>query len=318
MVMGELPTRPELNKDSEIVALFARPKCPKPPDFPIENTLDRYGILQGEVPFICGINDQENTCFKYKVKDNKWDLENFTINGNRTQASSVQYGDSMWIITGGQKFVSGVPVILDNSEILKDGEFINGPLLPIPLSGHCTVKLHHGFFVAGGYGDLKDSYIFDISDTTWKNLTLMKYGKFGHACGRVLTLFNEDEVIAVGGLRQYETEIFSLKRSIWLDGPRILDQPIFRSATVQGENTFIITGGVELEPDCTTPNCRSNTIIEYNNFIVDFLPKEEKLSKGRGSHTAVPLPVNAVCSSKIHTSIFLKKMLYMFIFSLLC
>ena len=298
MVTGELPTRPLINVDSEIVSLFDRPNCPKPTNFPIENSLAYYGILFEDDPLICAFNGQENGCFRYQIYRKEWSLEVFAINKQRTHASGVHYGNNSWIISGGHIFQERIPLLLSTSEVLKNQMFDFGPMLPIPLSGHCSVALdERQIFIGGGYGNLKDSFILDVSEKTWTNLTLMKYGKFGHACGRVYTLFNEMEVIVAGGLHQNIIEHFSIKRSNWFSGPTI-NQPIYRVATIQGETTFLITGGVELEPGCSTINCRLNTILKYDNYVEDF-SKEKTLSQGRGNHIAIPLPADIECSGNI-------------------
>ena len=301
MVTGEESTRHRLNDDSEIVSLFPRPSCPKPPNFPIKKTLALYGRLSAEGPLLCGFSDQEKGCFKYQIRDNNWEMEEFSLLENRSHASSVSLRNGSWIITGGQKYFEGVPVLLDTSEMFLHGEFSQGPQLPIPLSGHCSVNIdERKHFLAGGYGEiyLKDSLILHIKEPFWDNLPLMKFGRFGHACGRVMTLFNDIEVIVAGGLHQNRIEKYSFVHQKWFVLPNIEYQPIFKSATVQGESTFLITGGVELEPDCTASNCRQDTNKVYDAYDETLTAKKERLSQGRGNHVATLLPFNAVCISK--------------------
>ena len=297
MLTGEESTRSGLNDDSEIVSLFPRPSCPKPSRFPIENMLSLYGTISAEGPLLCGFSEHEKGCFRFRIRENNWEMTQFTLIENRSHASSVSYGNGAWIITGGQEYQERerVQVLLDTSEILNNSEFINGPKLPMPLSGHCSVKIKEGqVFLAGGYGEshLKDSFIFNIEANASDYLPLMKHGRFGHACGKVRTLFNEIELIAVGGLHQNTMEKYSLMHSKWFALPDIEDQPIFRSATVQGETAFIITGGVELEPHCTNIECRQDTIKLYDNNIKYLVINEKRLSKGRGNHLAIVLPID--------------------------
>ena len=110
--------------------------------------------------------------------------------------------------------------------------------------------------------------------------------------------FEDIEVIAAGGLHQDKTEIYSLQRSSWFNGPDIQDRPIFKAATLQGINTFILTGGVELDPHCTTNDCRLSSIYAYDASLETFLQENQRLDQGRGNHVAVPLPVDIECSSK--------------------
>ena len=320
MVTGEESTRPRLNADSEIVSLFARPTCPKPQRFPIENLLGLYGTLSTEGPLLCGFSDQESGCFTYQILENNWALEKFDLFENRSHASSVNYNNS-WIITGGQTYLDRVPIILDTSEILGNLSFTQGPDLPIPLSGHCSVNINDDqIFMSGGYGQphLQNSFILNVKELSWEILPLMKYGKFGHVCGKLMTLFDEIEIIAVRGLHQYNIEKYSLVHSKWFTLPNVIeDQPIFKSATVQGKTTFIITGGVELEPDCKTSNCRIDSIKIYDQHINTLIMKNKRLSKGRGNHVATPIPPKMYCpgnnpircqqSSNVYTIIFITR-----------
>ena len=303
MVTGEESTRPSLNADSEIISLYSRPMCSKPPRFPIEYLLGLYGKLSTKGPLLCGFSKQGHGCFVYQIVENYWTLEEIVPLENRSHASSVSYGNDNWIITGGQEYHDGVPIILDTSVILINYEFIHGPDLLIPLTGHCSVNINDDrIFIAGGYGQphLQNSFILNVKELSWDVLPLMKFGKFGHACGKSVTLFDEIEIIAVRGLYQNNIEKYSLAHSKWFTLPSIVEyQPIFKSATVQGRTTFIITGGVELEPDCTTSNCRQDSIKIFNNDINDIMTKNHKrLSQGRGNHVATPISTNVVCSGK--------------------
>ena len=304
MVTGEASTRPKLNTDSEIVSLFARPNCRKPLKFPVDNTLALYGSSATEGLLFCGFSDQEKGCFRYNILENNWEIEQYSLLVNRSHASSVSFGNGSWIITGGQTYsdFERVPILLETSEILRDLEFIQGPNLPISLSGHCSIQIDDNhIFIAGGYGDeshLMNSFILNITHFTWNYLPLMKYGRFGHTCGKTISLFNEIDVIVAGGLHQNRIEKFSLTHFKWFTLPIIEDQPIFKSATVQGETTFVITGGVELEPDCTTSNCRIDTIKIYDNDMSKFKKDIKRLTRGRGNHVATPMPINVDCSGK--------------------
>ena len=302
MVTGEESMRQTLNADSEIISLSPRPSCPKPTRFPIENTLALYGSWSAKGPLLCGFSEQEKGCFKYQILENNWELQQFVLLENRSRASSVSYENDTWIIIGGQDYDNGLPVVLNTSEILRNCSFTQGPNLPTALSGHCSVKsnLDH-IFIVGGYGKphLKDVFILNIKEFTWQYLPLMKYGRFGHACGKVMTSFKEIEIIVAGGLHQNRIEKYSLVHSKWFTLPMATDQPIFKSATVQGETTFIITGGVELEPDCTTSNCRQDIIRIYDNYVNVLKHENIRLNHGRGNHIATPIPFDIICSGTL-------------------
>ena len=305
MITGETHTQIQLNADSELISLFERPTCPKPPDFPIEASLAQYGVFMEEGPLLCSFNASDSGCFTYQISDGIWNPQVFNLSTKRSHAASVDYGNGSWLITGGEKYLESVPLILDTSEILTHDKFTQGPNLPIPLSGHCIVRLKRfQIFIAGGYGKnaiehLRSSFILDMQNRpTWNNLTLMQYGKFGHACGKVENIFKEVEVIAAGGLHQNRIEIYSLSHTNWFNGPTVKEHPIFKVATIQGDTTFVITGGVESDP-CTTINCRLKSIHIYDNYAKTLKIHVKQLSKGRGNHVGISLPLDVVCPSKI-------------------
>ena len=119
LVTGEASTIPEMNVDSEIISLFARPKCPKPPEFPINESLSLYGVLAGEDPILCAFSDEQNGCFQYLIREKYWNAQTFSLPSKRSHASSVSYGNGLWIIIGGQKYIEGATLFLDTSDILK-------------------------------------------------------------------------------------------------------------------------------------------------------------------------------------------------------
>ena len=305
MVAGEAATMSQMNRDVEIISLFARPTCSKPLDIPIENSLSMYGAIIGGQPLICGSSGLANDCYTYQIKHSKWQHKNYTLAEERIHAASAMFGDGMWIIMGGQTFVGDNPILLDTSEVFHNlNTFTSGPTLPIPLSSHCAVELgKFQLFIAGGYGDehLKDTFVLNLDkfpSWSWNNLTSMRYGRFGHTCGKVITFFGDTEVIVAGGLYQDIIEIYSVARSMWFKGPLIENRKIFKAAAIQGELTFVVTGGVELEPDCTTSNCRLNEINVYD--IIDNSLKyiNQTLRKRRGNHISILLQSDLDCSSR--------------------
>ena len=311
MVAGESSTRPDLNVDAEIISLFARPTCPKPPDFPMRDSLALFGAFVADRPVLCGTRVEDSLCLSYDMSGGSiWHTEQFALNGRRTHASGAMLGNGSWIITGGQLYVDGAPVLLNTSEILEDdggGGFVPGPMLPMPLSGHCTVSIEGWhMFVAGGYGvsHLRESFLLDTDDRSWRSLPMMRHGKFGHSCGRAETEFGEVKVIVTGGLRQHQTEVYLPAKQIWVDGPRLSEaRHVFNTATVQGSDTFVITGGVELEPDCSTSDCRLDDILGYDPYSNSWVKSVQKMRQGRGNQASIRLPFDAECSCEFLLSV---------------
>ena len=309
MVIGESSTKPELNVDAEIKALFPRPTCSKPPNFPIDESLALYGGLIESDITICSIKSEGNACFIYNIIEMSWNVKDFFPGEERIHGSSAPLdGGSSWIIIGGQKYLRDSPVLLNTSEILISNAFEPGPIAPIPLSDHCTVALEKNrIFTAGGYGDIGESHLknafileYNVSQSIWHFLSPMKNGRFGHACGSIKTVFEEVKVIAAGGLHEETVEIYSIQRQSWSNGPNLEEIKIFKTATTNGIMTFLVIGRVELEPYCTTESCRLDSIYSYEyKSSTGFVKFEPTLNKARGNHISVPIQSERDCSSKI-------------------
>ena len=307
LVAGEDPTS-DMSNDVELVATFPRPTCPKPPNFPIEKPLGLIGALQDNIPLVCGSMTEAKFCYEFDLKGLSWINQSFEMDEPRTQSAGAQLNGDLWIILGGQVYINGAPLILDTSTVLHNGHFAAGPILPMALSGHCSVSISDSqIFVSGGkdrqLSNSRLAFMLSLSCgfckvnidklSTWKNLTAMSLGRYGHACGKVKNL-KEAQVIVAGGLRVDKVEIFTNEG--WIGGPK-LERQVFSAATVQGDLTFLIVGGMELEPDCSAENCRLAAIHTYNPMEGTWGEKEQVLRHGRKKLLAVPLPVDADCSS---------------------
>ena len=302
MIVGESSTRPELNSDVEIKALFSRPTCLKPKDFPVHESIALYGAYI-QRPLLCGIKTDENACFTYDIGKMSWNSEEFSIGEARSHASSTPFGNGSWIIIGGQQYFRGSPILLNTSKIFAKNEFLPGPISPHPLSDHCSVVLDEiNIFISGGYGDyssLNSVLILEIgAESKWQSVNPMQHGRFGHACGLIKTIFNTNEVIVIGGFQQDSTEIYSFSRQEWQSGPKTEQRQVFKAATIQGTFSFVVTGGIELAPHCTTKNCRLDTIYVYDHSTRKFIQHEQRLNQGRGNHVSISIPSDVDCSSK--------------------
>ena len=299
--------------DAEIVSLFARPSCLKPPDFPLANPMSLIGSFVDGNPNICGFLEQESFCYSLDIKNQYWNIHNYTIIEQRSHAAGVQLENGSWIIFGGQKFSEGVPVLLNTSEILIETQFYFGPQLPLSLSGHCVVKVDDDqIFTAGGYGQpfLKDTFYLQIQNNTWQSITPMQQGRYGHVCGKVLSSFNDIQIVAAGGLRVDKAELYLYQKQYWINGPDMMRKNFFKAASVQGPTNFIIIGGLELEP-CATSNCQLEEIYIFERNIA-WKFSQQKLKKGRGNHIAIKLPPEIECTSK-----YLKRLLIFPMFELI-
>ncbi len=75
----------------------------------------------------------------------------------------------------------------DTSEFYQDGEFYDGPPLPVDMAVHCTVEVESGFvFISGNFFPGSDKvYGFDPETEIFENLAAMTRGRYSHGCGVV-------------------------------------------------------------------------------------------------------------------------------------
>ncbi len=75
-----------------------------------------------------------------------------------------------------------------SSEYYQNGEFSDGPTLPIRMSSHCVVEVEPGFvFVSGNANraDAKTAMAFEPATGTFQVLADMTKGRQSHGCGVV-------------------------------------------------------------------------------------------------------------------------------------
>ena len=278
--------------DVEIVSLFARSSCLKPNDFPLANPMSLIGSFINGDAIICGFLGNTSFCYGLDLIEQSWKVLNFTMSEQRAQAAGARLENGSWIIFGGQKYSEGVPIILNTSEILIDSNFQLGPQLPMHMSGHCIVNLgKNSIFIAGGYGQpfLKHAFILKINNaTSWESVIPMHQGRYGHVCGKVLNSFNDVQIIAAGGLRVDKVEIYLYKKQYWINGPNMMRDNFFKAVSVQGPSSFLLVGGLELEP-CSMLNCQLKEIYIFDRNL-DWQASKQELNKGRGNHIALGLP----------------------------
>ena len=304
LVVGEASTRPEINIDVEIIALFLRSVCNKPKNYPVEKSLSFYGTFLNNIPIVCSTLVNKSLCYGYNIQREFWNIQSYSPIEERIQAASCNVHNGSWIITGGQKYIEGTPILLNTSEILNtDGIFYMGPTLPLFLSGHCSLLFNNSnMFISGGFRQpdhLRSSYFFNFQKNIWSSLHLMKHERYGHACGRILSKSNELNVIVIGGLHQNSMEIYLPHYAIWIDGPNIEERPVFKAATVQGLTTFVLNGGIELEPNCMSDKCRLNEIYIFDVANNRWTKSDKKMKSARGNHASIFIKNDVDCSSKL-------------------
>ena len=252
-VVGEEGLNSDLAKDVELIKLFTRDTCPKPPNLPGHQISGIIATYLNDELIVCYFISNKisesrlesiSNCYEMDFNDWYWKQLPFALSEERAYSANAKYSSGndsssqTWLILGGQRFTDGSPEILDSSEILEDNKFSYGPILPIPLSGHCAVSINDThIFIAGGYNPpyhFKSSYILDMSigKEDFEPVADMIHGRYGHSCGKVFTIFKKVKLVAAGGLKLESVELFSMDTGVWKMG-HSLPNPIFRAATVQ-------------------------------------------------------------------------------------
>ncbi len=150
--------------------------CQSIGDFPQKNAYATGGILEtgsgdnvNHVPIICGgdngdldnRDDYSDKCYVLQKANNQyqWTLMEPRMKAKRQAASSIVYGNNIWI-TGGKDG----PNRLKSTEIVtmtdsNTFEVNRGPDLPIPSRYHCMVKLNSTTAMLIGGSDQTGSYL---------------------------------------------------------------------------------------------------------------------------------------------------------------
>jgi len=223
-------------------------RCDEVKPYPIA----AYGILSAFLDnriIACGgkaPNTADNHCYEYDNILNDWfELPPLPASGYDASSSSVI--DGKWLISGG---VSSS--VTRSTFIYENGEFTDGPPLPVSMFGHCQVTINdtHVFFCGGRtvYTFIMDlekeeSYIFDNPPN----------GMYVPACGLVNSPTFGKEIIMADYNYGY---IFSLETETWRDGIPLPTNLNFLT-NAQFEKDFATFGG-------------RNTDVESTNYIYKF------------------------------------------------
>ena len=194
--------------------------CENLPDFPITVEGSVGGLIQNDIPLICGgWNITHNMkCYSIGAKEN---LEVNLIQ-RRHYSGGIIINNNLWI-TGG--------ISPKTSEfILSNGTSIEGPKLPIDLLYHCATKINDSFVLLTGGADTMGQVLIVDAEQNFK----MEKGpsllteRHSHACG---TFIHQEKlwVVVVGGTNGYDilntTELWDPSSDQgWIKGISFLQQ----------------------------------------------------------------------------------------------
>jgi hypothetical protein len=267
--------------------------CQDLPNFPYSGFGSVGELMQQDHPLICG-GFGNNQCYSYK--DGSWQ-EELSLAENRGYASSAPSpfpnNPFSMMISGGSN-PSTSSVVYFSEETWKEL-----PDLPTQLTDHCMVKVSSSIvMVIGGIQDeevSKKTFLLDTKENVWKNGPSLQQERGYLSCGLIRSAKNSSEfsIIAVGGRlndgpRFSTTEVLDQPNGEWRQGPTLPFGINHAQLVEDADGGVILVGGYaddmsDLDILLRLPHAGQDGEWEE-------LP--QKLTIGRGHHTAVMVPDN--------------------------
>lgn len=228
--------------DVEVVSHGYGAACAKPADYPVQMS-GMVGTFLGNKVHTCGGHQGTKTeCHAYDLQTREWTRSDFSLATPRTGAVGTLLSNGTWLVIGGAGSAT-------TSEMLVGNAFVPGPPTPTPMSGgHCLAEIAPDrVLITGGEGNENAAHIFDAATSEWTRVADMSVGRNGHACGFVKKKNGAKEIVVVGGKSSAagaSSEMFSVDAMEWRVGPQ-LDHKIYQASYVQGEESFVVAGGID-------------------------------------------------------------------------
>ena len=263
--------------DIEVIDMKTMTSCP---NIPMKYPFGSYRAIamkHDNKMVICG-GGHTITSDCYSYSNDRWDVEAFKLEPARWGAMSVEIRPEEWLIMGGSDGTN----IINDTKLLKNGIFTQGPDLPEPIYGGSSVMLNQTA-ASTGSGDSPRNYLLEINTDQWtqianRTLTPSAY----HSSGTFWNLTADEIQIANIGYRGIE--VYSPREDSWhqLSFPYPLTR-LYRSASIQqGTDSFILIGG-----QTNGDNYSSDIyVFDQNGFSII---KENVLRVPRDGHVAMQI-----------------------------
>ncbi len=219
-------------------------------------------------------------CYSYNFISDSWQLEPFKLEPPRMAAVSVEIRPDEWMILGGPD--SNYDPLAD-TKIFKDGVFIQGPDLPVPMYYGSGVMLYEDtLFIADGDGSSRN-FLLDINTYQWTEIASRLLQPFEAAsCG---TFFNSSaDEIQIAHIGFNGLEVYSPRDDSWRvqSLPASIKELHASRAIQQGPNAFVLIGG-------SSDSASSGAIYHFDESGLKII-KENVLVEPRFWHIAMPIP----------------------------
>ena len=117
-------------------------------------------------------------------------------------ASLITTEKNLWV-TGGLDYDTNTP-FSSTEHILKNGESVKGPELPLALVGHAVIAINSTFSMfTGGEtpvgGSINYTYYYDHYNQVWFDGPELKNARYLHGAGLVTDLITKERLVVVTG-----------------------------------------------------------------------------------------------------------------------
>jgi N-acetylneuraminic acid mutarotase len=277
--------------------------CQNLPDFPVFIAIGGLGLKEN--PIICGgfqSGTIPNSCSS--LENNEW-VSSYSMNEARRFAAATQLQDGKLLVTGG--LTGPYPAFsLDSVEILtEDGWQSTTPSLPVTIAGHCMVTVNSTtVMVIGGLQNSTEisgkTFYYTFGEESWSEGPELKYKREFHSCGRIRRDKDSQEmsIIVAGGMLDDESflssvEILDEGSSEWRTGPE-LPFAIGYLQLIEDQNGRVVLVGGAAETKLPLDALYQ---LPHAGLDATWVKIEQRLTTGRGAHTAFLIPNNIVdCS----------------------
>ena len=220
--------------DVELIDLSGQGRfCRKPDDFPSAGE-GSVGAYIEEQTLVCGGYPYTSDCYYYNT-DGTW-TQGPSMTEAREYASSTILNSDLWVTGGYNPGEHG----LASTECFISTSFITYVDLPVERYYHNIVSIEENrAMLLGGQTTFQEAYTFN---GTWSNSSTLSRGRQYSQAGMVTFNNGTKMVVAAGGVNEQTTEFLNFDEDEWNFGPD-LPYSIYRGASVQLNNTFLIVGG---------------------------------------------------------------------------
>ncbi len=251
------------------------------------------GLLNKEIPIICGGN-QNNIPTKscYSLENNTW-VSSITMNSVRAFAEAAQLQDGKLLVTGGYDVSTSA---LNSAEMLtEEGWRNNIPNLPVTIVEHCMVTVNSTtvMVIGGKQGGIisGNTIYFTLGEESWTLGPTLETKRAYHTCGRIRR-DNDSQLTSIivagghdGSSFLSSVEILDGGSNEWKTGPT-LPLSILKSEMLEDHNGGVVMIG-GFSPNLYVDKLYQLPFADQGSV---WTRMQQKLKTGRERQTAMLVP----------------------------